>query len=61
MSANSRITNAYENAFCLPLNPSSKYVLFSDCHRGTGRSNDNFLKNEYLYLKILLFPRLYLY
>ena len=27
MSANSRITNAYENAFCLPLNPSSKYVL----------------------------------
>ena len=53
MSANSRITNAYENAFCLPLNPSSKYVLFSDCHRGTGRSNDNFLKNEYLYLAAL--------
>ena len=53
MSANSRITNAYENAFCLPLNPSSKYVLFSDCHRGTGRSNDNFLKNEFLYVSAL--------
>lgn len=53
MSAYSRITKAFEGALTLPLYPSSKYVLFSDCHRGTGRANDNFLKNEYLYLAAL--------
>lgn len=48
-----RISRAFDNALRLPLTQCSKYVLFSDCHRGTGTANDNFLKNEYLYLAAL--------
>lgn len=53
MSSDARITKAFENALALPLNSCSKYILFSDCHRGTGSANDNFLKNEFLYLAAL--------
>lgn len=45
----SRLRNAFEGAPRLPLHYHSKYVLFSDCHRGTGTANDNFLKNKPLY------------
>lgn len=50
MSYYGRISSAFEEACRLPLDSSSKYVIFSDCHRGTGRANDNFLKNEFIYL-----------
>lgn len=53
MSDYSRMLKAYQNALHLPLSSSSRYVLFSDCHRGTGEANDNFLKNEFLYLSAL--------
>ena len=53
MSYSSRLHKTFEGAIKLPLYPSSKYVLFSDCHRGTGTSNDNFLKNRNLYLAAL--------
>lgn len=53
MSYSTRITKSFEGALLLPLKQTSKYVLFSDCHRGTGRTNDNFLKNEHLYLAAL--------
>lgn len=53
MSFYQRISNAFTNAYCLPLNQDSKYVIFSDCHRGTGNANDNFLKNEFIYLAAL--------
>ena len=53
MSYFSRLHKTFEGAIKLPLYPSSKYVLFSDCHRGTGTSNDNFLKNRNLYLAAL--------
>lgn len=53
MSYHTRITNAFQEAVVLPLNRSSKYIIFSDCHRGTGKANDNFLKNEFLYLAAL--------
>lgn len=46
----SRISKAFDNALCLPLTSHSKYVLLSDCHRGIGNANDNFLKNEFLYM-----------
>lgn len=49
MNYYSRLRKAFEGALRLPLNTSSKYVLFSDCHRGNGTSNDNFLKNQTLY------------
>lgn len=47
-----RISRAFENALCLPLHSCSKYILLSDCHRGVGNANDNFLNNEYLYLAL---------
>lgn len=53
MSYYTRLQNAFEGALKLPLNTSSKYVLFSDCHRGVGDSNDNFLPNQTLYLAAL--------
>lgn len=53
MSYYSRLKKSFEGALRLPLNNHSKYVLFSDCHRGIGNSNDNFLKNETLYLAAL--------
>lgn len=53
MSAGSRISKAFDHALCLPLDCRSRYILLSDCHRGTGNANDNFLKNEFLYLAAL--------
>lgn len=53
MSCESRMKDTFVHALTLPLNQRSKYVLFSDCHRGTGKHNDNFLKNEFLYLAAL--------
>lgn len=53
MSCDTRLNKSFEGALELPLCQNSRYVLFSDCHRGTGRANDNFLKNEYLYLAAL--------
>lgn len=53
MSSSARISGAFEEALCLPLKKESRYILFSDCHRGCGNANDNFLKNEYLYLAAL--------
>ena len=44
-----RLDKSFKNAPVLPLYPHSKAVLISDCHRGTGNSNDNFLKNQHLY------------
>ncbi len=49
MSANSRITRAYKNAKKLPLNEESKYVLFSDCHRGDNSFADDFAHNRKIY------------
>lgn len=53
MSCDTRLNKSFEGALELPLCQNSRYVLFSDCHRGTGRANDNFLKNEPLYLAAL--------
>lgn len=48
-----RISKAFCNAPVLSLDCGSCFVLFSDCHRGVGNSNDNFLKNQHLYLAAL--------
>lgn len=50
MSTFSRLNSAFKEAPVLPLTEVSRYVLVSDCHRGTGTSADNFLKNQHLYL-----------
>lgn len=63
MSYGNRISKAFEGALRLPLNSNSKYVIFSDCHRGIGNANDNFLKNEFIYLAALkyYFPKNFTY
>ena len=49
----SRLSKSFEGALRLPLDNCSKYILISDCHRGTGTTNDNFLKNQNLYFAAL--------
>lgn len=53
MSCTSRLNQSFEGAPRLPLDCRSKYVLVSDCHRGIGTTNDNFLKNQHLYFAAL--------
>lgn len=53
MSADSRFDRSFSHALTLPVDRHSRYVLFSDCHRGTGTSGDNFLKNQHLYFAAL--------
>lgn len=53
MSTATRLSKSFENVPVLPLNHNSRYVLFSDCHRGTGNSNDNFMLNQHLYFAAL--------
>lgn len=53
MDGGKRLQKAFRGAPSLPLSARSRYVLFSDCHRGCGTSNDNFLKNRHLYLAAL--------
>lgn len=53
MSTASRLEHAFSHAPVLPLTPDTKYILMSDCHRGTGTSGDNFLKNQHLYFAAL--------
>ena len=48
-----RISRAFHDVPELPLDCCSRFALFSDCHRGVGNSNDNFLKNQHLYLAAL--------
>lgn len=53
MHYDSRLKKAFANAPVLPLAASSPYIIFSDCHRGNGTSNDNFMKNRHLYFTVL--------
>lgn len=48
-----RLDKSFRHAPVIPLYPNSKIVLFSDCHRGVGNANDNFLKNQHLYFAAL--------
>lgn len=53
MGCEKRIDRALQHALRLPLNACSRYVIVSDCHRGEGTMNDNFLKNQNLYFAAL--------
>ncbi len=53
MSCHSRIDMALKQAAHLPLNGCSRYIIISDCHRGEGTSNDNFQKNQHIYIAAL--------
>lgn len=53
MSYITRLNRAFENAPLLPITAHTKYAFFSDCHRGIGDNNDNFLKNSNSYIAAL--------
>ncbi len=46
MSAESRISRAFKNAKKIPFNKNSKFVLFSDGHRGNNGFADDFARNR---------------
>lgn len=48
-----RLEQSFWDVPVLPVYPYSKIVLFSDCHRGVGNANDNFLKNQNVYFGAL--------
>nr|WP_299032496.1 metallophosphoesterase [uncultured Tenacibaculum sp.] len=48
-SSNNRLNRAFKKAKKLPLNEASKYVLFSDCHRGDNSFADDFARNRKIY------------
>lgn len=53
MSCQRRLDKTFQKAFILPFSKTSRFCLFSDCHRGNGTHNDNFLKNQHLYIHAL--------
>jgi predicted phosphodiesterase len=53
MSSKTRLDRAYKNAKRISFNDSSKFVLFSDCHRGDNSFADDFAKNRNIYFHAL--------
>lgn len=49
MYTDKRLTEAYENARIEYFNDSSKYIIFSDIHRGNGSHFDEFSKNQNIF------------
>lgn len=55
MSSNFRLTRAYQNAKTVPFDDTSKFILFSDCHRGDNSFADDFANNRNIYYHALRF------
>lgn len=53
MNTQKRLTKAYENARVEYFDEKDKYVFFSDCHRGNGSHQDEFIKNRNIYMYAL--------
>lgn len=49
MGSNARLNRAYKNALRLTFNSESKFILFSDCHRGDTSVADDFADNRNIY------------
>jgi len=47
------ISNSYRNAKRIPLNCNSKFIFFSDCHRGDNSYDDDFANNSNIYFHAL--------
>ncbi len=52
-SAKKRFDNAYSTAKVIAFNDSSKFILFSDCHRGDNSFADDFANNRNIYFHAL--------
>lgn len=53
MNTNGRLNDAYKNAKRIPLDSQSKFVFFSDCHRGDDSVSDEFARNQTLVVAAL--------
>lgn len=53
MSSKKRLDRAYKNAKRIAFNDSSKFILFSDCHRGDNSFADDFANNRNIYFHAL--------
>ena len=53
MKADQRLTNAYKNARIEHFDNNSKYIFFSDSHRGDDSVSDEFTRNQNIFLHAL--------
>lgn len=53
VSSKTRLDRAYSNAKIIEFNNSSKFILFSDCHRGDNSFADDFANNRNIYFHAL--------
>ena len=53
MSSRTRLTRAYQNAKVIPFDDSSRFIIFSDCHRGDNSFADDFANNRNIYYHAL--------
>ncbi|MDY2585843.1 metallophosphoesterase family protein [Winogradskyella aquimaris] len=53
MSSKSRLDRAYKNAHRIHFDDTSKFILFSDCHRGDNSFADDFANNRNIYFHAL--------
>ncbi|MCB0398997.1 MAG: metallophosphoesterase family protein [Winogradskyella sp.] len=53
MSSKSRLDRAYKNAHRITFDDASKFILFSDCHRGDNSFADDFANNRNIYFHAL--------
>ena len=53
MSSKKRLDRAYQHAKQIPFNNQSKFILFSDCHRGDNSFADDFANNRNIYFHAL--------
>ncbi|MFA9377578.1 MAG: metallophosphoesterase [Lachnotalea sp.] len=53
MLTSKKLHQVYNHSQILPYDNTSKFIIFSDCHRGLGNSSDNFLANQNLFFAAL--------
>lgn len=53
MSSTSRLNNAYKKAKRIAFDDTSKFIVFSDCHRGDNSFADDFANNRNIYFHAL--------
>ncbi len=53
LSSKKRLDNAYKNAKIITVDDTSKFILFSDCHRGDNSFADDFANNRNIYFHAL--------
>lgn len=53
MSSSNRLTEVFQSSKEIPFDDSSKFILFSDCHRGDNSWADDFAQNQTLFFHAL--------